>query len=113
MTRNSVGIVAKTVISSVHATTTVFRALFQIRKPGSFWSKMRSSRSTHKAKAACSWDILGKWFWPRYVAVNLGGGCGFLKHALDLFLKPVTKSIASQDGEKILVRDSIECLLKV
>jgi len=47
------------------------------------------------------------------VAVNLDGGCGFLIYALDLFHKLVTKSIDSQDGEKILVGDSIESLLKV
>jgi len=47
------------------------------------------------------------------VAVNFDGGSGFPIHALDPFHKPVTKPIVSQDGEKILVGDSIESLLKI
>jgi len=48
----SVGVVTKMVISSAYATTTVFRACFPIRIPGSVWSKMRGSGSTHKAKSS-------------------------------------------------------------
>jgi len=47
------------------------------------------------------------------VAVNVDEGCGFLIYGIDSIHKPVTKSIALQDGEKILVGDSIESLLKV
>ena len=52
MTGKSVGVVTKIAIFSVYTTTTVFRARFPIRIPCSFWSKMRSNGSTHKAKSS-------------------------------------------------------------
>ena len=52
MTGTTFGVVIKMVISSAYATTTVFRTRFPVRIPGSFWSKMRSSGSTYKAKSS-------------------------------------------------------------